>query len=88
MLIIVLCMILGVLVGYLLRSRSLKYLNKWIIFLIWVLLFLLGWEVGSNDEVVQNSGTILLQAFLIATGGTLGSLVMAKLLWKRIKERK
>lgn len=84
MLTVVICMIFGVLFGVLIRKKRLKYLNTVILILIWILLFLLGYEIGNNDLVIRQSGKILWKAFLIATGGTLGSIIAAKLMGKGI----
>ncbi|VBB48220.1 conserved hypothetical protein [uncultured Paludibacter sp.] len=77
-------MLCGILIGFLFRKKQFKYQSQVIMALIWILLFLLGLEVGSNEQVVKQSGKIILQAFLIATGGTLGSVIAAKILWKNI----
>lgn len=41
-------MLCGVLTGYLFRKRKLNFIYRVITFLIWILLFLLGTEVGDN----------------------------------------
>lgn len=84
MLTVVICMLCGVLFGIFLRKKRLKHLNTVILILIWILLFLLGYEIGSNNQVIRQSGKILWKAFLIATAGTLGSIIAAKLIGKRI----
>ncbi len=76
-------MLVGILVGYLLRSKKIRFLQGLIIALIWILLFLLGLEIGSNKNVITEFHKLGLEAFLIATAGTLGSVVLAKLLWKK-----
>ena len=76
-------MIAGIVVGYFLRQRRLRFIHGFILTLIWLLLFLLGLEVGANETVVGQFGKLGLQAFLLASGGTLGSVIAAKLLWKR-----
>ena len=80
-------MLCGILTGYLLRKKKMNYQSQIIMALIWILLFLLGLEVGSNEQVIKESGHLLLQAFLIATAGTLGSVLAAKLLWKYINKK-
>ncbi|HHT23825.1 MAG TPA: lysine exporter LysO family protein [Bacteroidales bacterium] len=76
-------MLVGILVGYLLRSKKIRFIQGLIIALIGVLLFLLGLEIGSNKNVIAQFGKLGLEAFLIATAGTLGSVVLAKWLWKK-----
>ena len=74
-------MLAGIALGYALRSIKITFLHRIILTLIWVLLFLLGLEVGANEIVIRQFGTLGLQAFLLAIGGTLGSVVFALLLW-------
>ncbi|HRG03243.1 MAG TPA: LysO family transporter, partial [Paludibacteraceae bacterium] len=66
-------MLAGIIVGYLLRSKKIRFFQGLIITLIWLLLFLLGLEIGANKEVVSQFGKLGLEAFIIAAGGTLGS---------------
>ena len=51
-------MLTGMLLGYLLRKRNLSKIHKVITVLIWVLLFILGIEVGGNEQIIKglNSG--------------------------------
>ena len=44
-------MLTGMLVGYLLRSKRLLWIHKVITLLIWLLLFLLGIDVGGNETI-------------------------------------
>ena len=41
--------------------------------LIWVLLFLLGIEVGSNPRIISGLQTLGLEAIVLTFGGSLGS---------------
>lgn len=82
------CMLAGIAVGFLLRKKKIRFVQQLIIPLIWLLLFLLGLEIGSNREVVSQFGKLGLEAFLIATAGTLGSVALAKLLWNVIEKKK
>jgi len=81
-------MLAGIVVGYLLRRNKINFIYELIITLIWLLLFLLGLEIGSNKDIVSQFGKLGLQAFLIATAGTLGSVIAAKFLWKHIEKKK
>ena len=78
-------MFVGIVAGYLFRNRKIRFQNGVILTLIWVLLFLLGLEVGMNDNVVRKFASIGLEAAVIAVAATLGSIVAAKLLWRSIK---
>ena len=46
-------MLTGMLVGYLLRSKRLLWIHKVITLLIWLLLFLLGIDVGGNETIIR-----------------------------------
>ena len=81
-------MLQGIVVGRLFRNRNLNFTTKLITILIWILLFLLGIDVGGNDKIMNNLHTIGLEAFIIAGAATLGSITMAKLLWNYINRKK
>ena len=81
-------MLAGIIVGYLLRSKKIRFFQGLIITLIWLLLFLLGLGIGSNNDVISQFGKLGLEAFIIATGGTLGSVLAAKFLWKKVERNK
>lgn len=87
MFIVIAFMLAGIAVGYVLRSIKISFIHRIILTLIWVLLFLLGLEVGANETIVQQFGTLGFQAFLLATGGTLGSVVFAWLLWITVRTK-
>ena len=46
-------MLTGMLLGYLLRKRSLHKIHTVITVLIWALLFILGIEVGGNEQIIK-----------------------------------
>jgi len=85
MFIVLAFMFVGIVAGYLFRSRKIRFQNGVILTLIWVLLFLLGLEAGMNDNVVRKFDSIGLEAAVIAVAATLGSVVAAKLLWGSMK---
>ena len=55
MFIIIGIMLTGMLFGFLLRNKRLSWIHKIITLLIWVLLFLLGIDVGGNEAAVTGS---------------------------------
>lgn len=77
-------MLAGMLLGYLLQKWNLTKVQQVITCLIWLLLFILGIEVGSNEQIVRGLHTIGLEALLLTLGGTLGSVVAAWALWKAL----
>lgn len=80
MFVILIFMFSGILTGYLLRKIRIGFVNGLILTLIWLLLFLLGMEVGFNDQVIRKFGTLGMEAIIIAALATLGSIVGAGIL--------
>ena len=78
----------GILTGRLLRRRPLRALGSDITFIIWLLLFLLGTEVGGNEEVLRSLATHGVQALVLCTGALAGSIACAWLLWRSIGGRR
>lgn len=81
MFIIIGIMLTGMLLGYLLRSKRLTWIHKVITLLIWLLLFLLGTDVGGNEAIVKGLHAIGLEAFIITTAAVAGSTLAAWGLW-------
>lgn len=81
-------MFAGIGLGYLLRRRNLPGIQQGITLLIWLLLFLLGIEVGQNEQVIRSLPTLGLEALTIAVACVLGSCLLAWLLWKWVNRRK
>ncbi|NDV82179.1 LysO family transporter [Bacteroides sp. 51] len=87
MFIIIGIMLTGMLTGYLLRNKRLHWIHKVITVLIWLLLFLLGIDVGSNEAIIKGLHTIGLEAAIITIGAVVGSTLFAWGLWYFIYER-
>ena len=83
-------MLTGMLLGFLLRKQKLSGIHKVITVLIWLLLFLLGIDVGGNQEIINGLHTIGLEAIIITLAAVLVSVTAAWGLWyvlyKRNKE--
>ena len=88
MFIIIGLMFTGMLLGYLLRKRNLHRIHTVITVLIWVLLFILGVEVGGNEQIIKGLHTIGIEAIILTLGGTLGSVIAAWTLWKALYKKK
>ena len=84
MLKIVMIMLCGIGTGYLLRNKKMSFIGRIITALIWVLLFLLGIEVGANPRIVNGLQTLGLEAVILTIGGSLGSAIFAWALWKYV----
>ena len=80
MFIIIGIMLSGMLIGYLLRSKRLTWIHKIITFLIWLLLFLLGIDVGDNKAIMNGLHTLGLEA-LTTLAAVIGSTLLAWGLW-------
>ena len=81
MLIVVVIMLCGIAVGYLVRKRNTSFISHVITVLIWLLLFLLGIEVGSNPRIVMGMQTLGIEALVLTIGGAVGTILCAWLLW-------
>lgn len=79
----------GMLVGFLLRRKNLSWIHKAITVLIWLLLFILGIEVGSNRSIIEGLGTLGLEALVMSVAFVAGSCSFAWMLWRlTVKRRK
>lgn len=81
-------MLCGILIGYLSRKHTFHGIGRFITALIWMLLFLLGEEVGSNQQIIESMGTLGLEALTIALASILGSCLTAWGLWHFLYKRK
>lgn len=77
MFIIIGIMLTGMLLGFLLRNKRLSWIHKIITLLIWVLLFLLGIDVGGNEAIIKGLYTLGLEALIITLAAVTGSILCA-----------
>lgn len=93
MFIVILFIFLGILSGILCRKLSTgarisltdvatRWQGRIVTWLIWLLLFLLGIEVGSNEMIVRSLPTLGVEALLLSSAATLGCCVLAWMLWR------
>lgn len=78
-------MFAGIAAGWLLRNRDCSWASKSTTLLIWVLLFLLGVEIGGNGKLISSLPQLGLDALVIAVLSISGSCFFAWLLWRRVK---
>ena len=76
---VIACMAAGMVLGRFLRIKGLQ---KPIIAVTWLLLLFLGWETGSDREVIGALPSIGLASAALSVGGVAGSCILAWLLWK------
>ena len=86
MFIVIAMMFSGIAFGHLMRRYRFTHISKITIFFIWILLFVLGVEVGSNPDIIKSLHTLGVEAIFIAGMSILGSAFAAMLLWKNIKK--
>ena len=93
MFIVILFIFLGILSGVLSRKLSTgarishtdvvaRWHGRIVTWLIWLLLFLLGIEVGSNEMIVRSLPTLGVEALLLSSAATLSCCVLAWMLWR------
>ena len=84
---IILMMAMGLAAGFLLRHRRMAWVAKVVTALVWLLLLLLGVEVGGNGMIIGNLHRLGLNALIIATLATAASVAASVLLWCNIKSK-
>jgi hypothetical protein len=84
MLTVIIIMTSGMVAGYFLRNIKLvsKPVGVIITWAIYLLLFLLGISVGTNETIISNIGKIGIQALLLTTGAVTGSICVSWLTYK------
>jgi uncharacterized membrane protein YbjE (DUF340 family) len=87
MFVVIACMLAGIAFGYIVRRWKIRFIHGLILTLIWLLLFLLGLEVGANETVVRQFGKLGFEALVLAMGGTFGSAIAAWLLWLGVRNK-
>lgn len=87
---IVFLMLAGTAAGFLMRRRLplLRFLEKGILWSIYLLLFLLGLSIGSNPEIVRQLPGLGGQALLLSLGAVGGSLLFAFFAWRFMLKKK
>lgn len=85
MLVIFAVIIGGIVTGRLLSSWRLAFVSRVITVIIWLLLFLLGLEVGSDPAVVGGMATFGRTAFVVFAFSVAGSIGASWLLWRYVR---
>ena len=80
-LVILLCLLLGIGLGVLLRERRvlIGWAGRATAWSIYLLVFCLGGAVGADRAILDNLGRMGWQAVLICTSGILGSVCLVRL---------
>ncbi len=84
MLILLSILFIGLFLGYLLRKKNKleKILDKLIMGAIFLLLFFIGFDVGSNETIIKNIHKIGFNAFLLTLGAVFGTILMSIIVYK------
>ncbi len=81
--------LLGVAIGWLFRTKiSATIVSKTMTVIIWLLLLVLGLNVGANDNIISNLDTLGLKALIITMGGVLGSCIFAMFIQRLLFKKK
>ena len=90
MLTVVGIMTLGIILGFILRQRKSLILanDKLIIWAIYLLLFLLGVSIGTNETIMKSLPTLGIKALVITIGGVIGSVLLAWLTYRLFFKKK
>ncbi len=75
-------MFLGMIIGRFLRNAIKFSLSKFIMFVICLLLFVLGIELGFNDELISKFAQIGAAASIISFLGIIGSCIAASIFFR------
>ncbi len=80
----------GILAGLMIVSKPKLHLinNHLLNWSIYLLLFLLGISVGTNEEVIKNLGKIGYEAIAIAVASIAGSVLLSGFLFKLLFKQK
>ncbi len=78
----------GMCIGFLLRKKRFTWIHSAITALIWILLFLLGVEVGGNRQIIGGLATLGLESLVITLAAVAGSCIAAWALWYLLYKRK
>lgn len=82
MVVVISAMFAGICVGYLLRRHKLGLLPRIIMGFILLLLFLLGFDIGSDEHIIKSIPTLGAEALLISLLSILFSCIAAWILWR------
>ena len=77
-------MFAGIALGYLVREvRGVERVASTTMLTIILLLFVMGCEIGGNPRIVENLTSLGVEALLISVAATLGSVLMAWVVYRR-----
>ncbi len=81
------CIVLGMLIGFFCRRAKMEWINKSITLIVCILLFLIGFEIGANKDIISRLHDLGLEALGIAIATLLGSAALSYMLGLLLKSR-
>ncbi len=81
------CIVLGMLIGFFCRRSKMEWVNKSITLIVCILLFLIGFEIGANKDIISRLHDLGLEALGIAIATLLGSAALSYMLGLLLKSR-
>lgn len=84
---ILLVLWLSVAAGYLLRRHPVRGIGRATAVLVWLLLFLMGEEVGGNPDVLRGMGRLGAEALILTGSTALVTVLAAALCWRSLGRR-
>jgi uncharacterized membrane protein YbjE (DUF340 family) len=71
-------MTVGIILGFFLKSKKklVRLNDKLVTYAIYLLLFMLGISIGSNEQIMNSLSSLGLIALIVTIGGVLGSIVL------------
>ena len=81
---IIIIMVTGIIIGYLLREKRAIFtiIDRIVMAVIFLLLFVLGISVGLNETVVGTIHIIGIKALILTLGAVAGSIACCCLVWR------
>jgi len=78
---------LGVITGYIMRYKHLHIkIDNYLIFSVVVLLFLIGVNLGNNENVIKNIAVLGVQSFVLAITSIIGSAIIAYVISRCVRK--
>ncbi len=80
---IIATMLTGILLGYFLKDKKFtQHTGKTISLTIFTMLFIMGLNIGSNKELIENLGEFGWQAAIISVSATCGSILASWIIFR------
>lgn len=82
---VIIIMLCGVLAGRVTGMRCRPAVSRVVTALIWILLFMLGVEVGADRRITGNVLTLGLDALAVAAGSVVGCVLFSWVMWRMVR---